>query len=644
MNKSLKRLRYRNLRNQSAQHVQEQNLAESHTRVFIYKELDQRGNHIRLLRILPKDGKSRERQVIDSSEIRCELFHANLDNHPSYKALSYTWGSETDPKHAICLDGCHFEVRENLWSALNRFQAGNVAPVIWIDAICINQLSDTERNHQVAKMKMIYEQATEVVVWLGESYDNSDLAFQLVEELYDHRESTIWITERFSKADIGGILLSLGMLLDRDYWWRIWVVQELTVAKKIIFYCGDNLIEAKCLHAVQQLFVRMLNLDGFPRDLMLDFLGEKSSETRTRLHFQGILSIYSWKQTLVSTNPNFYTSLLHHHYRRSSDPRDMIYGLTALANQTSKYQVEVDYNLSTEATYTNFAKLEIETSKKLDIITRVVPGRRTAQLPSWAPDWSSNANPGHIFLQRLSNSKPTVYFVTQSEAVVAFNKDGMKFKGVVIGSVDLLSPRTGMEGSFDKRNGSLALRRWWEIVAEMDGTSMAEHKAFVQTLTFDQILESRRSTKAELLLGTLGYFIFVFSDLDPTQAGSSILYKYWQSFLISKRKAYLPLVDDVGVEEVNKTHMKTWIDLIFAHIWDRRFFISSTGAMGLASQEVTKGDLICIPLGCCHPVILRKVEDHYINLGEAYVDGYMYGEAMDMLERGELKLEEFELR
>jgi len=57
-----------------------------------------------------------------------------------------------------------------------------------------------------------------------------------------------------------------------------------------------------------------------------------------------------------------------------------------------------------------------------------------------------------------------------------------------------------------------------------------------------------------------------------------------------------------------------------------------------------EGDLICIPLGCCHPVILRKVEEHYVNLGEAYVDGYMYGEAMEMLERGELKLEEFELR
>jgi hypothetical protein len=45
-----------------------------------------------------------------------------------------------------------------------------------------------------------------------------------------------------------------------------------------------------------------------------------------------------------------------------------------------------------------------------------------------------------------------------------------------------------------------------------------------------------------------------------------------------------------------------------------------------------------------HPIILGRVEDHYINLGETFVDGDMYGEAMDLLERGELKLEEFKLR
>ncbi len=90
--------------------------------------------------------------------------------------------------------------------------------------------------------------------------------------------------------------------------------------------------------------------------------------------------------------------------------------------------------------------------------------------------------------------------------------------------------------------------------------------------------------------------------------------------------------------------MTVWVVLIYDNIWDRRFFISSSKAMGLAWREIREGDIICIPLGCCHPIILRREENHYINLGEAYVDGYMYGEAMEMLERGELELEEFELR
>jgi hypothetical protein len=37
----------------------------------------------------------------------------------------------------------------------------------WIDAICIDQGSTLEKNHQVAKMGLIYTKAQEVVAWLG---------------------------------------------------------------------------------------------------------------------------------------------------------------------------------------------------------------------------------------------------------------------------------------------------------------------------------------------------------------------------------------------------------------------------------------------------------------------------------------------
>jgi hypothetical protein len=133
---------------------------------------------------------------------------------------------------------------------------------------------------------------------------------------------------------------------------------------------------------------------------MIDVLlpGKIGDNTRVLLFLQGIRRIYNWKQALTLTKPSFYECLLHHFDRRSSDPRDMIYGLAGLANQSSEYKVKIDYNLSTRALLTNFAELEIATSKKLDIITRVVPGSHLAYLPSWVPDWSSSSRTNHAFL------------------------------------------------------------------------------------------------------------------------------------------------------------------------------------------------------------------------------------------------------
>jgi hypothetical protein len=631
---------------QRTTHRRNQTSAEVEVPAFTYEDLDQHENQIRLLRIPPAPQPNlRKRRGDEVREVTLEVFHANLDYHPSYKALSYTWGSESGPNHTIYLNGCQFVVRENLWNALRRFQSDNVELVIWIDAICINQTSDIERNHQVANMKMVYEQATEVVVWLGLTYKGSDLAIQLAQELYQHRESTKWITERFSKPDMKQKLESLADLFVREYWQRIWIVQELTIARKIVFYCGGSSIEGKSLYGVQQLFWRMGNLDGFSKDLLFNIL-QGNSATRGLLRTAGIQTIYYWKQELVSTKPSFYTCLLHHYFRESSDPRDMIYGLAALANQTSEYKVEVDYKLSTRDVFTNFAKLEIETSKKLDVITRVYPGKNTHKLPSWIPDWSNTTKAwSHVFLYDITLPQFRYSSAGETRAVVHLSADRIAFKGVNIGSIELLGLQSGMEDNFDEQNGTLALFKLWEIITRIGKTSSADLEAFVRVLVFDRAKKKYLGmrTKSEFLLGILGYLGLVFSDSKLIEAKTSIPLSYWKSYLVLQKKDNTTMQESF-VEANAKAVMESWWVTILRRVWDRRFFISSSNAMGLASEEVVEGDLKCIPLGCCHPVILRKVDDHYINLGEAYVDGYMYGEAMEMLERGKLKLEEFELR
>jgi Heterokaryon incompatibility protein (HET) len=604
-------------------------------RPFVYDDIDPNSNQIRLLRILRRDS---------TSEVHLEIFHTNLDDNPTYKALSYTWGSPADPRHGIHLNGYQFEVRENLWLALRRFQAGDVAPVIWIDAICINQSSDNERNHQVAKMKRIYEQATEVVVWLGPSYDDSDLAIKFAKELYDYRESVGWVTQRFSMPDIKLALQALGYLLGREYWWRIWIVQEITVAQRIVFYCGDVFIDAESLRSVQQLFHRMSDLRGFSRDLLAEAL-QGDELCRNRVLFDGIQGINNWKQILLSTKPSFYTCVIHHYFRISSDPRDMIYALAALANETGQYRVEVNYSLTTREVFTKFAQLEIKASSKLDIITRVVPHQKLHNLPSWVPDWSTPSEAqGHIFLYSADAPEFQFSAAAQSKAVVTFYKDSLTFRGVKICCIRILGPRSSMKTRFDVEDGLIALYNWWKLVVGIGETSSAEHEAFVRTLICDEIKQEHLgpSTKSEFFFGILGYVGLLFSNanlIDP----SSFILNYWTLFLDQRAQA-TPTKSRSTIESELIAIMKAWTGIIYDFIWDHPFFISSSKSMGLASREIREGDIICIPLGCCHPIILRKEENHYINLGEAYVDGYMYGEAMEMLERGELKLEEFELR
>lgn len=166
-------------------------------------------NSIRLLQLLPSKG--------DSKNLRCELFEYTLQNSDKvnrpYEALSYVWGCEENSQ-SIVLNNQNFMVRQNLYVALLHLQDDSISRIIWVDAICINQTDETEKEHQIALMAEIYAKASRVIVWLGETQDNSDRALDAI-RLAGEKSTTLPETQPLQQDIL--------QLLQRQWFRRIWV-------------------------------------------------------------------------------------------------------------------------------------------------------------------------------------------------------------------------------------------------------------------------------------------------------------------------------------------------------------------------------------------------------------------------------------
>jgi hypothetical protein len=85
----------------------------------------------------------------------------------------------------------------------------------------------------------------------------------------------------------------------------------------------------------------------------------------------------------------------------------------------------------------------------------------------------------------------------------------------------------------------------------------------------------------------------------------------------------------------------SWLHCSLQASTRRRFFRTGEGYYGIGPLIIKEGDVVCVLLGGRTPFILRRVGDDYSLVGECYVHGFMHGEAIDMMERGERELENF---
>lgn len=189
---------------------------------LLLRPLHDAGKQIRLLKWSTRD----------TSSFSLDVSIWGMDALPDYHAVSYTWGPPPDMA-TIHVDGRPLLVRENCHFTLNQVASHFRNDYIWIDSICIDQTSIEEKNQQVQMMGRIYASAKDVLACVGPHANGSELLrgrhLQLEQQDFDNA----------TKKAVGRVLRAFWK---RDYWRRLWIVQELELAKQIKILCGPDIL------------------------------------------------------------------------------------------------------------------------------------------------------------------------------------------------------------------------------------------------------------------------------------------------------------------------------------------------------------------------------------------------------------------
>jgi len=330
-----------------------------------------------------------------SGALFCQLESARLGKRflrrrPKYVALSYTWGSPENTHMLRCgyhqRDNTYVQIPTNLYDAMLRISDNPDLHTyrFWMDSICINQGDMRERADQVGMMREIYRDACFVTVWLGELDDELTKACSLLlgldrlcrEEAYDDVMDAIFKT--FEQED-----WKMCVRFFRNPWFtRVWVFQEFVVARDVFFLHGNWMVHWKTMLNI------VVSLLRFGNPVVWDKEASRSGE-QLGIMVSFRLLTESDEHDEYDFNPQKTLAFVVDQCRllNSTDPRDRLFALHGLSIDGHARKSEIDYALSVEQVYTNFARHEVLHRKQLHFLCCATLEGNYG-LPSWVPDWT----------------------------------------------------------------------------------------------------------------------------------------------------------------------------------------------------------------------------------------------------------------
>ncbi|KAI8935043.1 hypothetical protein NX059_008707 [Plenodomus lindquistii] len=502
---------------------------------------------------------------------------------------------------------------------------------IWIDALCINQEDMNERSQEVRRMRLIYRLAANVVIWLGPRAEGSDEAMDLVKILsvscQSHTDKSLGQELRKNPKHLGdGVWYALSRLLERSYWTRMWIIQELCLGSdQTPVLCGEKVVTWQELYAALFIFgkhnidVVFSCIDRERKDVGLAPFG---------LNRNKIIHVNSEQQKQIGCGkPQFMPLLDLARKSEASDARDKVYGILGLMHPAVVALVTLDYRLSVEQVYTDFAMQYMIGTHSLEILEQC--RYKESALPSWVPDWT---NKNHYRLH--SGTHSSYHAGGNSLPVYRFRKDEsiLDLQGVVIDTIDGLGA-----AYFEYGDSTTPSHNTFQPDNPITAYESDYHtrSALWRTLTGDRNLQGGPAPEEYIELLDLP-LRERYSNALPSRGARAFSRFLTQNAALVVCGSKLDHYFTSSASEFPTTGADA-LERVWRFTRTQRLVTTSSGRIGMAPNEILKGDMACVVPGADVPLLLRPTGDQsgLVRLvGSCYVHGVMDGEVLRDVARG----------
>ena len=647
---------------------------------LLYGPLDPTRHEIRLLESVCPD-------LHQPDDHLCfRLTHHSLDSKPVFKALSYTWGKpfypegsrhlkdylihafkpETllgiDARRSIFVNGDEVSVTKNLWDALVVFPTWKSIPPMpfWVDALCINQANLEEKCAQVQQMHNIYRQAAYVISWLGPEANDSASAIYYLDSLgtvgIKNIERGVDVEGNFQqlvKAVAGFIavgkfpLQQIQDLARRTYWRRIWVLQEMFFADRVLFICGGSEIRHLYFDEGLRIISAAIN-EAFP----LATSGDRVRLADHACHYSRVVLLLrlaclkpadSQKAPLFHSLATFSPISYMAFGYESSNPWDNIFALLNMTSDNEELAIQPDYAVPVKLVYIKTA-VAILRQGNISLLSICQPRKPNDDFfPSWVPNFYEGHGrviEGHIGggqFKAAKNSRPRLEFQDPDSDRCLLKVSGFR--------VDVVKET----GTFFKED--------WVETEEATNVWLEHIEAFWREMSPNAY--SHEEHDILWRIPTMDMEISPEASGDPASSEAGLTPPYSRRATERTRKGYQALREqghesveqghesvEQGHESVEEGHESVepvqsrnshkeaykhaLVEIVRNRQQGKPFSTKKHGYIGIGGEYVQAGDLVVIFLGAAAPFVLSEIKPGLFRSSrECYVHGIMDGELMD---------------